>query len=75
MTPQLVVSPADMQKVWRAAQSIGNPLVLAQRFAGLGADEQQAGVPTWSWAALAFLVGGVVGIQVAPRLHDFLRRH
>lgn len=74
MAPQIVVSPNDVQKVWRAAQAIGNPLSLAGRFAGLGEVEQQAGVPAWSWVALAFLVGGVVGMQVGPRLHDFLRR-
>lgn len=71
--PQFVVSPQDVEKVWRAAQAIGNPLGLVQRFAGLGEAEQQAGIPTWAWIALAFGAGAVVGATFRPKVEDFLR--
>lgn len=72
--PQFVVSPQDLQTLWKAASGIGNPLSVAQRFAGLGQSEQRAGVPAWAWVAVAFGVGAVVGVQFGPKINDFLRR-
>ena len=74
--PQFVVSPQDLQKVWAAAQAIGNPIALIQRAAGLGETEQRAGVPVWAWVAVAFGAGAVIGVQFGPKVRDFLRhRH
>jgi hypothetical protein len=72
--PQFVVSPQDVQKLWTAASSIGNPLSLAQRIAGLGETEQRAGVPTWAWIVVAVGVGAVAGVHFGPQITSFLRR-
>jgi len=70
---EFVVNPNDIAKAWQAAQTIGSPGALVKRLAGLGQDEQRAGVPTWAWVALAFGVGAAVGIATRPRVADFLR--
>ena len=49
---------SDLETVARAAQQIeGNPMRLAGRMMGLGDAEQDAGVPVWAWATIAFGVG------------------
>ena len=77
MSPQLVMSPTDLGKIYRAASAIGNPVAIAGRFAGLGEAEQQAGIPSWAWIVLALGVGVVVGVQYGPELKglSFLRRN
>jgi hypothetical protein len=72
---EFVVNPQDVERVWRAAQSIGNPIGIAKRFAGLGEAEQRAGVPSWAWLSLAVGVGVIVGMQLRPKVDDFLRNH
>ena len=42
-----------------ALDSVGGVGGFLGRVVGLGADEQEAGVPGWSWFAIGLLVGGV----------------
>jgi hypothetical protein len=71
MSPQLVMSPSDLGKIYRAASAIGNPIAIAGRFAGLGEAEQRAGVPAWAWIAVALGIGVVVGMQYGPKLKSY----
>jgi hypothetical protein len=61
-------SPTDVIKAVDTARKIeGNPVALGARFIGLGADEQRAGVPTWTWIVLAIGVGGILAHRYWPR--------
>lgn len=43
-----------------------SPLRIAGRIAGLGADELDAGVPTWAWLTIALGAGIAVGVIYGP---------
>jgi len=71
MSPQVVMSPSDLGKLYQAASAIGNPIAIAGRVAGLGQDEQRAGIPAWAWIAVALGAGLVIGIQYGPKLKSY----
>lgn len=73
MQPQMVFSPADVERALGALKAAGNPLRVVGRIAGLGNAEMDAGVPAWGWALLSFGVGVFVGAQYWPRIQDQLR--
>lgn len=64
-------SKVDYATVAHVAQN-GSPLLLSAlgRLYGIGPSEREAlgadgtGVPTWTWAALAFVAGYVIGVRV-----------
>lgn len=71
------VSYGDVERIARH----GSPLLLQAigRALGLGPDERAAlgrngvaGVPTWTWVALALAAGFVVGARVQKRWPDKL---
>lgn len=66
---ELTASPTDLIKLADAARSVdANPLRLAVRLAGLGIDEQRAGVPPWAWCAVALGLGVWIGTEYGPRI-------
>jgi hypothetical protein len=50
------------------------PMGLVGRFAGLGADELEAGVPGWAWMGVGVVVGVVAAYSLHDRLQAFIER-
>lgn len=73
MSPQVVVSPADLGKALQIARQFGSPIQLPARLLGLGADETR--VPSWAWVVIAFGAGALVTVTVGPKIRDFLEDH
>lgn len=51
---------------------VGGPLGLVGRFAGLGGDELDAGVPGWAWFGVGVIVGAAAMYGLRPRVEAFL---
>ena len=65
---EFTASPADVIRAVDTARSIeGNPLRLAGRFLGLSGEEQDGGIPRWTWALLGVGVVAAVGYRFWPR--------
>ena len=70
-----MVSLTDLGTLADVAQKVDvNPLALAGRFLGLSKEEQQAGIPAWSWCTVAFVAGIVVAVKYGPAVADKLRK-
>lgn len=65
--PTFMTTPGDVMTLVRTARQIdANPFSLAGKLVGLGAEEQQAGVPAWAWLIAGLGVGALVGYRLAP---------
>jgi hypothetical protein len=55
------MGPADFESAMNVMNRVDpNPFGLAKRAVGLGAAEQEEGVPKWCWALIGFLGGAIV---------------
>lgn len=52
--------------------SAGGPMGVVGRFAGLGADEVEAGVPKWAWFGVGIVAGGIAMYFLRPRVEAFI---
>jgi len=73
--PQMMLTPQDVERWWRVAQTVDNPTGLAGRLVGMDDTEQAAGVPTWAWVTLGLALGALLGASAFARplqrlLHD-----
>lgn len=63
------LSPTDILGALSTARKIDpNPVGLAGRIIGLSEDEIKAGVPAWTWAALAFGAGVLATVALGPKV-------
>lgn len=70
---EFVATPGDVTRLAQAARQIdANPVRLAGRLLGLGADEQAAGVPGWAWLALAIGLGAYLGDRYGGEVRERL---
>lgn len=69
-----MTTPADVLALVHTARKLdANPLSLAGKLIGLGADEQKAGIPPWAWLTVGLGVGVAVGCMLAPRARERLK--
>jgi len=52
--------------------NVGGPLGIVGRVAGLGADEMDAGVPTWAWFGVGVVGGAIAMYFLRPRIEAFV---
>lgn len=72
---EFTATPSDVVNVVEAAKKLdANPLKLGGRFLGLGAEDQERGVPLWAWLVLAAAVGGWATVQLSKKLRGRRRR-
>jgi hypothetical protein len=72
---EFMTSPSDLLRVAEAARQIdSNPLALAGRLIGLGADEQKQGIPGWAVGALLFGLGVWAGVRYGPEIRKRIAR-
>lgn len=65
---QVVVQPSDFGKALHSMGAFEDPKGVAGKIVGLGRDELEAGVPTWAWCTVVFVVGFVVGGKFAREI-------
>lgn len=71
---EFVATPEDLQRMAAAAGRIDkNPVRLAGRVLGLGAEEQSAGIPGWAWYTLIFAAGAWAGVALAPQIRSYMQ--
>jgi len=65
---EFLATPTDVMRLADTARRLEhNPLTLAGKLAGLGTDEQRAGVPPWAWVLLALGVGAGAGYVLSRK--------
>jgi len=72
MSPQFVMSPNDLQNALGALRSMGDPVGLVYRMAGLGQSEREAGIPGWAWLVVAAGAGIALGAVYGPVVREKL---
>lgn len=71
---EFTASPSDLIRAVEAARQIdANPVTLAGKLLGLGADEQEAGIPSWAWMTVALGLGIYLGFRYGPQVRQKLR--
>jgi hypothetical protein len=72
---EFTASPSDLIRAVQAAREIdANPVTLAGKLIGLGADEQEAGIPSWAWMTVALGLGLYLGVRYGTEVRQKLRR-
>lgn len=72
---EFTASPSDLIRAVQAAREIdANPVTLAGKLVGLGAEEQEAGIPSWAWMTVALGLGVYLGVRYGDEVRQKLRR-
>lgn len=72
---EFTASPSDLIRAVQTAREIdANPVTLAGKLIGLGADEQEAGIPGWAWMTVALGLGLYLGVRYGSDVRQKLRR-
>lgn len=72
---EFTASPSDLIRAVQAAREIdANPVTLAGKLVGLGAEEQDAGIPSWAWMTVALGLGIYLGVRYGEQVRQKLQR-